>query len=163
MGNSLVSETVQINPPCSPLKGLNSIVSSSRSSVAPHQHCLPTSLKFVMSGGIDIETTRGRYRITPGRFVVVNAWEPYWFSIPKGSAARTFSLFFRPHFLPEILETALSTDEHLLECGPHVGAAYLEIPEALMSSEAGAVGAKTRQLFWLWQPPHYHDVCLGRS
>ena len=42
MGGSLCRETVQINPPCYPLKGLNSIISSLRSSTAAHRHCFPT-------------------------------------------------------------------------------------------------------------------------
>ena len=144
-------ETVQINPPAYPLRGLNSIVSSVRSSVAAHKHCLPTSLKCAMSGVIDIETARGKYRISRERFVVINAWEPYSFSVRPGCTARTFSLFFRPQYLPEILEVGCSTDDHLLDHGRQRPEPYLEIPEALMSSECHAIGAKTTQLFQSWQ------------
>jgi AraC family transcriptional regulator len=150
MGESFLRESVQINPPSYPLKGLNSIVSSLRSSVPAHEHCLPTSLKCVMSGVIDVETRRGRYRITPGRFVVINAWEPYQFSIPQGRSAQTFSLFFRPYYLPEILKTAKSGDDGLLDGSGQLDK-YLEIPEALMCSESFAVGVKARCLFRLWQ------------
>ncbi len=151
MGGSLFRDTVQINPPCYPLKGLNSIISSPRSSVAAHKHSFPTSLKCVMSGVVDVETAQGKYRIDRERFVLINAWEPYLFSVPPGRTAQTFSLFFRPCYLPEILEIDRSTEEKLLDCGPQSREPYLEVPEALMSADLHAIGAKTRRLFELWQ------------
>jgi AraC family transcriptional regulator len=146
----LSRETIQINPTCYP-KCLNTIVSSPRSSVAAHEHRLPASFKCVMSGVVDVETAKGKYRLDRGRFVLINAWEPYLFSVPPGRVAQTFSLFFRPCYLAEIREIARSTEESLLECQQQRREPYLELSEALMSSEAHAIGAKARHFFQSWQ------------
>jgi AraC family transcriptional regulator len=149
-GGALSRETVQINPTCYP-KCLNTIVSSPRFSVAAHEHCLPASLKFVISGVVDIETARAKYRINRERFVLINAWETYSFSVPAGRTAQTFSLFFRPYLLSEIAEIARSTEEELLDYGSQRREPYLELPEAVMSSESCAIGTKMRCLFQSWQ------------
>jgi AraC family transcriptional regulator len=104
-----------------------------------------------MSGIADVETEKGKYRISGERFVLINAWETYSFSVPSGRTAQTFSLFFRPYLLSEIAEIARSTEEELLDCGPRGHEPYLEIPEALLSCESHAVGVKTRRFFQLWR------------
>jgi AraC-like DNA-binding protein len=110
------------------------------------------SIKFAISGEIDVETKRGSYRLSNKRFLLLNAWEPYTFQIAGRNAAKTFSLFFRAKYLSGIEETLVNSDEKHLDDGPAEGLSqHLEFPEALFPADSHAVGARLKALFTTWQ------------
>jgi AraC-like DNA-binding protein len=144
-------DCLQINAPERPLRGHNTLISALRSWHSPHLHVLPMSIKFAMTGNINVETQNGLYRINNRRFLVVNAWEPYTFHIAPGSVAQTCSLFFRSHYLSSVQRGLTKSNAALLENADDPGCQYLEFPEALFPAQLKSVGARLRALFEAWQ------------
>lgn len=130
----------------------NVLISAERRWHSPHVHVLAGSVKFAIRGEIDVETRRGRYRVSRRRFLLVNAWEPYTFQIAPGDVAETCSLFFRGGYLASLQEAALGSHATLLERGPAEGArGQLEFPEALFEAGSSGVGPSLRQLHSAWR------------
>lgn len=130
----------------------NTLISTLRKWHSPHVHVLASSIKFAITGEIDVETRSGSYRLNSKRFLVLNAWEPYVFKIAPGSIAWTFSLFFRSRYLPSLEEALLHGDAALLERGTSEKlSAQLEFPEAVFPSNSHSIGIRLRSLFNAWQ------------
>ena len=149
---------LQINTPeprhrlLHPLPGRNTLISALRTSHSEHVHVLSASIKFAIQGQIDVETKRGVHRLNNTRFLVLNAWEPYTFQIAPRSAAQTFSLFFRAHYLASLQDTLVKSDERLLEqLSGNELSAHLEFPEALFHAGSNDVGIRLFALFRGWQ------------
>jgi AraC family transcriptional regulator len=148
----MFEDWVEINPPEHPLRGRNAIVSSLRNWHSPHEHHLPTSVKTALAGEIDIETRSARYRLSRERFLVVNAWERYSFKIAPGSTARTFSIFFRPRYVPSLEASLMRSHEALLDRDPNEKLpVYLELPETSYPATSCDIGRRLRALFDAWQ------------
>lgn len=132
--------------------GRNTLISALRKWHSPHVHILSSSIKFAIAGEIDIETNKGKYRLNSKRFLILNAWEPYTFTIAPKSVARTFSLFFRSRYLPSLQDTLLHSDAALLERGSGEDlSTQLEFPEIIFHSGSNTVGVRLLALFNAWQ------------
>jgi len=143
-------DLLQINTPERPLRGLNTLISAVRTWHSPHVHLLPGSIKFAIRGESVVETRTRAYRITNARFLLLNSWEPYTFTIPPGSVTQTFSLFFRPRYLASVQEAILRSDSNLLDQDVEL-TPYVEFPEALFAADTGGLKVRLLNLFNTWQ------------
>lgn len=75
----------------------------------------PFSIKSVVAGRAVWETAQGRYELTPGRHLILNAGTTYSLSVDAGTPVETFCVFFQDGFIEQALRSVTAPDAALLD------------------------------------------------
>ncbi len=75
----------------------------------------PFSIKSVMTGCAVWQTEQGRYEMTPGRHLILNAGTAYSLTIDAHAPVETFCVFFQDGFVEQALRSVTAPDAALLD------------------------------------------------
>jgi AraC-like DNA-binding protein len=90
----------------------------------------PFSIKTVMQGSATWETSRGRYEVTPGRYLILNHGTRYALSMTGDPPVETFCLFFQHGFVEQACRAVTTSADRLLDA-PDQAASSFELLETM--------------------------------
>lgn len=93
----------------------------------------PFSIKSVVKGRAVWQTAQGRYEMTPGRHLILNAGTTYSLSIDARAPVETFCVFFQDGFVEQAMR-ALTTPEAALLDSPDDRAESFALLESIHDS-----------------------------
>lgn len=96
----------------SALSNKNFIVHFTTKDSALNNHVSPLSVKCLMKGEEIYKTSGGSYKVTPGKYLIVNEGQDCSSHIEN--EAETFSLYFDTDFANEVLQSFMSPSDKLL-------------------------------------------------
>jgi AraC-like DNA-binding protein len=109
-----------INPPWPELPRVNSVLHGRGRHYHVESYKTTLSVKSVLQGEAVWRTRRGRFRLDPSAFVVLNHGQEYALDFVPGALTETLCLFFAPGFLELVRPGAVGTSRALLD-DPHGG------------------------------------------
>jgi AraC family transcriptional regulator len=107
--------SVLVNPPASRLGFESAILSGRGHRYAVRDFPGPLSIKSVRKGAALWETSRGRFLLQPGSYLVVNEGHPYSLTIESATPVETFCVFFRRGLVEETRRCLVTADARLLD------------------------------------------------
>ena len=121
-------DPVVLNPRGGADFGLRHVILNGRATAPMRMESFtgPFSIKTVMQGSATWETSRGRYEVTPGRFLILNHGTTYALSMVGDPLVETFCLFFQHGFVEEACRVATTSADRLLD-SPEGAASSLEL------------------------------------
>ena len=128
--------TVLVNPPVERLGEENAVLSGVAREYRVRSFAGPLSIKSVRSGEAVWETSRGRFVLRPGAFLVVNDGQPYSMTIASSRPVETLCLFFRRELVEDV-RRRFETPELALLDDPDGPAPPARFFEAARRDEAG--------------------------
>ena len=96
----------------------------------------PFSIKTVMQGSATWETSRRRYEVTPGRYLILNHGTTYALSMTGEPAVETFCLFFQNGFVEQACRAVTTSADRLLDA-PDGEASSFELLETMHEASEG--------------------------
>lgn len=96
----------------------------------------PFSIKTVVKGIATWETSRRRYDVTPGRYLILNHGTTYALSIARDQPVETFCLFFQDGFVEQACRSVTTADDRLLDT-PDGEASAFDLLETLHDAADG--------------------------
>ena len=155
---------VLVNPPASRLGEQNAILTGRGQRYLVRDFPGPLSIKSVRRGEALWETSRGRFALRPGSYLIVNEGHPYSLTIESRAPVETFCVFFRRGLVEETLRSLVTPEPILLdepEARPRQAADFLEaarpdegrvlphlerMQAAIANGEADGLGMEQRML-----------------
>lgn len=96
-------------------KKYNVILNSDVYEAVYPEHWGPLSIKFAFNGSEYYETENCRYRVSDGKYMLMNENQNYSSSLVSDRAVRSFTINFSPNFKREKLTQLISTEEKMLD------------------------------------------------
>ncbi|HEY3252144.1 MAG TPA: AraC family transcriptional regulator [Ignavibacteria bacterium] len=104
-----------INAPCVDYGWPNMIIHNKTKNAYYPLHTGPLTLKFTLKGEEYFATKERSYRVTPSSYLIFNNGQKYSARIQSDKEVETISVFFRPKFAEEVLNSLVCSDDNILD------------------------------------------------
>ncbi len=108
-----------VNSPCPKVGWPNMIIHNKTKSAYSPLHTGPLTLKFTLKGEEYFATKQRSYRVQPYSYLIFNNGQKYSARIQSETECETLSVFFRPSFAEEVLNSIIASEENIFEDGVH--------------------------------------------
>lgn len=135
-GTQAALDHVVLNPRGAGDFGRRHVILNGRTSKPMHMASFagPFSIKSVIRGRAVWQTEHGRYEMTPGRHLILNASTTYSLTIEARTPVETFCVFFQDGFVEDALRSVTVPDAGLLD-SPHDRAESFALLESIHDSD----------------------------
>jgi AraC-like DNA-binding protein len=125
-----------INAPCTEFGWPNMIIHNRTTSAYYPLHTGPLTIKFTLKGEEYFATKQHNYRVSPQSYLILNHGQKYSARIQSVTEVETISVFFRPKFAEEVLNSLVSSEDNILDDSMQTGGQPVTFMEMLYPQDA---------------------------
>jgi len=104
-----------INAPCPEYGWPNMIIHNKTTNAYYPLHSGPLTIKFTLKGEEYFATKQRSYRVTPESYLIFNRGQKYSARIQSETEVESISVFFRPQFAENVLNSLICSEDNILE------------------------------------------------